>query len=124
MLKLVLEMNQTMNSHSQSIAKLEFQMEQLVHALNQIEEEELWDQSEDNSLYYMIEENASNSFHYELIQANIPLKCERIIDNEMEERKTELVLTFEPPENPIPFPVPLEMEYEPKDPFLQDLKEP
>jgi len=44
----------------------------------------------------MIDEDASSSSHYELIQANIPLRSERIIDNEMEERKNELILTFEP----------------------------
>jgi hypothetical protein len=47
----------------------------------------------------------------------------KIIDNEMEERKNELVLTFEPLKYPIPFPVPHEKEYEHKDPFLQDLEE-
>jgi hypothetical protein len=69
----------------------------------------------------MIDENASSNSLDELIQANIPLRRERIIDIKMEERKNE---NFEPLENPIPFPVPLEMEYKPKDPFLQDLKEP
>jgi hypothetical protein len=59
-----------------------------------------------------------------LIQANITLRSEGIIDNEMEENKNELVLTVEPPKDPIPHPVPLEMEYAPKDPFLQDLEEP
>jgi hypothetical protein len=109
---------QLVHSHSQSIAKLEFQVEELVHELNQTKEEELWSQSKDNSPYYMVDEDASSSSHYELIQANIPLRSERIVDNKMEERKNELVLTFEPSENPIPFPVPLEKEYEPKDPFL------
>jgi hypothetical protein len=110
-----------MHSHFQSIAKLEFQVEQLVHALNQTEEEELWSQFQDNSPQYMIDEDSSSSFHDELIQANIPLRRERIINNEMEERKNE---HFEPPKDPIPYPVPLEMEYEPKDQFLQDLQEP
>jgi hypothetical protein len=50
----------------------------------------------------MIDDDASSTFHDELIQVNIPLRSEKIIDNEMEERKNELVLTFEPPEDPIP----------------------
>jgi uncharacterized coiled-coil protein SlyX len=80
-----------MGPHSQSIAKLEFQMKQLLHALNQIEEEELCDLSKDNSPHYMIDENASNSSHDELIQANIQLRRERIIDNEMEERNNNIM---------------------------------
>jgi hypothetical protein len=72
----------------------------------------------------MIDDDASSTFHDELIQVNIPLRSEKIIDNEMEERKNELVLTFEPPEDPIPYPVPLEMEYAPKDPFLLVFEEP
>jgi hypothetical protein len=63
-------------THFQSIAELEFQVEQLVQALNLIEEDELWGQSEDNSPYYMIDEDTSSSSHYELIQANIPLRSE------------------------------------------------
>jgi hypothetical protein len=96
-------------------------VEQLVHALNQIEEGELWAQSGDNPPYYVIDEDASRISHYELIQANILLRSERIINNEMEERKNELVLMFESLGNPIPFPVPLKKESEPKDPFLQRL---
>jgi hypothetical protein len=42
----------------------------------------------------------------------------------LEERKNELVLTFKPPKNPIPFPVPLEKEYEPSALFPHHLKEP
>jgi hypothetical protein len=72
----------------------------------------------------MINETASNSFHDELIQANIPLRRERILDNKMGERKNKLVLTFETLEDPIPYSAPFEMEYEPKDSFLQDLEEP
>jgi hypothetical protein len=72
----------------------------------------------------MIDEDASSTSHVELIQANIQLRRERIIDNEMEERENELVLTFEPLKDPIPLPVPLEMEYASKDHFLQDLEEP
>jgi hypothetical protein len=69
----------------------------------------------------MIEEDTSSSSHYELIQANTALRSERIIDNEMEERKNE---HFELLEDPILYPVPLEMEYKPKYPFLQHLEEP
>jgi len=72
----------------------------------------------------MIDVNASSNSYDELIQANIPLRSERIIDNEMEEKKNELILTFEPPKDPIPHPAPFEIEYAPKDPFLQNLKEP
>jgi glycerol-3-phosphate responsive antiterminator len=39
---------QFLNSNSQSIAMLESHVEQLVNALNQIEEDELWSQSETN----------------------------------------------------------------------------
>jgi len=39
----------------------------------------------------MIDENASNSSHDELIQANIQLRRERIIDNEMEERNNNIM---------------------------------
>jgi hypothetical protein len=72
----------------------------------------------------MIDVNASSNSYDELIQANIPLRSERIIDNEMEEKKNELILTFEPPKDPIPHPAPFEMEYEPKDSFNQNLKKP
>jgi hypothetical protein len=100
---------QLLHSHTQSIAKLEFQVEQLVNALNQIEEEKLWSQFEDNSLYYMIDGNASSSSHYEQVQANTTLRT--MVDNEVEERKDE---HFELPNNPNPYPAPLEMEYESK----------
>jgi len=56
-----------------------------------------------------------------MIQANIPLRSERIIDNEMEDRKNE---HFDPPEDPIPYTVPLEMEYEPNAHFPHHLEEP
>jgi len=115
-------LNQAVNSQSQSLSKLEFQVEQIA---NQIEEDELWSQLEANPKeQYMIDEDASSTSHDELIQPNIPLRSERIIANEMEERENELVLTFEPPEDPIPHTIPLEMEYEPKDPFFQDLEKP
>lgn len=42
----------------------------------------------------------------------------------MEKRENELVLTFELPKDPIPHLVPLEMEYAPKDHFIQDLEVP
>jgi hypothetical protein len=88
---------QLLHSKSQSLAKLEFQMELTTNALNQIEEVEFWSQSEVDPIeQYMIDEDASSSSHDELVQANIPLSSERIIDNEVEERRNELVLTFEP----------------------------
>jgi hypothetical protein len=129
MLKLLSEINQKvdsqnqiLNSHTQSITKLEANMEQIA---NQIEEEELWSQFEASPKeLYMIDDDDSSSSRDELIQANRSLRSERIIDHEMEERKNELVLTFEPPKDPIPHPVPLEMEYTLKDQFLQDLEEP
>jgi hypothetical protein len=122
--------------HSQAIAKIEAQIESVVQAIakleaqmeqiaNQIEEEELWNQSEAiPKEQYMIDDNASSNSYDELIQANIPLRSERIIDNEMEEKKNELVLTFEPPKDSIPHPAPLEMEYAPKDSFHQNLAKP
>jgi hypothetical protein len=69
----------------------------------------------------MIDENVSTSPHYELIQANILLRSERIIYNEMEDRRYE---HFELSEDPIPYPVPFEMEYEPSAPFPHHLEEP
>jgi hypothetical protein len=42
----------------------------------------------------------------------------------MEEMKDELVLIFELPKNSIPFPVPLEKEYEPSALFPHHLNEP
>jgi hypothetical protein len=96
-------------------------VEQLVNAPNQIEEDELWSQFEDNSPYYMIDEDDSSSSHYNKVQANITLKSERIIDNEMEEMKNE---HFEPPKNPNPYPIPLEIEYELNAHFHHHLEEP
>jgi hypothetical protein len=76
---------QLLHSHFQSIAKLKFQVERLVKALNQIEEEELWSQSKDNSSYYMIDEIASSSSHHEHVQGNTTLR--RIIENEVGEKE-------------------------------------
>jgi hypothetical protein len=66
------EMSQTVKSHSQllhskskSLAKLEFQVEQID---NKIEEDELWSQSKANPKeQYMIDEDASTTSHDELI---------------------------------------------------------
>jgi len=55
----------------------------------------------------MIDEDTSISSHYELIQANISLKSEKIIDKEMAERKNENIKLRE---DPIPHSVPLERE--------------
>jgi len=116
----IAEIEAQMGSMVQAIAKLKAQMEQIV---NQIEEYELWSQSYAiPKEQYVIDDDASSNSHDELIQTNIPLRSERIIDNEMEEKKNELVLTFEPPKDPIPHPAPFEMEYAPKDPFLQNLE--
>jgi hypothetical protein len=57
-----------LNSHSQSIAKLEFQVKQLGNALNQKEEGKLVSQPEASPEgHYMIDENASSSSHHEQV---------------------------------------------------------
>ncbi len=74
---------------------------------NQIEEEEFWSQLEANPKeQYMIDDDASSGSHDELIQANITLRSEGIIDNEMEEMKNE---HFEPPKNPNPYSAPVSL---------------
>lgn len=59
---------QLLNSNSQSIAKLKFQVKQLANALNRREEGKLPSQPEANPKgHYMIDENALSSSHHEQV---------------------------------------------------------
>jgi hypothetical protein len=79
------EMSHTVNSHSQSIAKLEAQVELIANILNR-EEEELQSQPMANpDEYYMIDESTY------LEQAIATLRSEEVVKNHVEERKEEQI---------------------------------
>jgi hypothetical protein len=125
-----------LHSHSKSIAKLEFQIGQLVNALSQREEGKLPSQPMANPKgHYMIDENASNNSRHEQVQAITKLRSGGIINNQVEEKRTEKI---GPPETPnmatkgkgmisvVPYSAthPLETQYKPKASFPQRLKKP
>jgi hypothetical protein len=83
---------QLLHSHSQSISKREFQIGQLANSLSQREEGKLPSQPMANPKgHYMIDENASSSSHHEKVQAITNLRRGRIINNQVEEKRTEQI---------------------------------
>jgi uncharacterized coiled-coil protein SlyX len=84
------EMSHTVNSHSQSIAKLETQMGQMANALNRMEEGMLTSQPVVNPKgLYMVNETS----HLEQIQAITTLRSGRVVDNHVEKKKEEQLET-------------------------------
>jgi hypothetical protein len=84
------EMARTVNSHSQSIAKLETQMGQMANTLNRREEGKLPSQPVVNPKgLYMVNETS----HLEQIQAITTLRSGRVVDNHVEEKKEEQLET-------------------------------
>jgi hypothetical protein len=84
------EMSQTVNSHSQSIAKLEAQVGQIANTLNRREEGKLPSQPFVNPKgLYMVNETS----HLEQIQAITTLRSGRVVDNHVEEKKEEQLET-------------------------------
>jgi uncharacterized coiled-coil protein SlyX len=84
------EMSHTVNSHSQSIAKLETQMGQMANALNRMEEGKLTSQPVVNPKgLYMVNETS----HLEQIQAITTLRSGRVVDNHVEGKKEEQLET-------------------------------
>jgi uncharacterized coiled-coil protein SlyX len=78
------EMSQTVNSHSQSIAKLEAQVGQITNTLNRREEGKLPSQPVVNPKgLYM----ANETSHLEQIQAITTLLSGRVVDNHVEEEE-------------------------------------
>ncbi len=75
---------QLVHSHTQSIAKLEFQMGQLANALNKREEEKLPSQPVSNPRgQYMAQENQLNTIHHEQANALTTLRSGRVVDNKI-----------------------------------------
>jgi uncharacterized coiled-coil protein SlyX len=84
------EMSQTVNSHSQSISKLEAQVRQIANTLNRREEGKLPSQPVINPKgLYMVNETS----HLEQIQAITTLQSGRVVDNHVEEKKEEQLET-------------------------------
>jgi uncharacterized coiled-coil protein SlyX len=80
------EMSRTVNSHSQSIAKLETQMGQMANTLNRREEGKLPSQPVVNPKgLYMV--NATS--HLDQVQAITTLRSGKLVDNQVEEKKDE-----------------------------------
>jgi uncharacterized coiled-coil protein SlyX len=80
------EMSRTVNSHSQSIAKLETQMGQMANTLNRREEGKLPSQPVINPKgLYMV--NATS--HLDQVQAITTLRSGKLVDNQVEEKKDE-----------------------------------
>ena len=80
-------MSQTVNSHSQSIAKLETQVGQIANTLNRREEGKPPSQPMVNPKgHYMVNEDAS---HHQQVQAITALRSRRLVDNQVEEKKDE-----------------------------------
>jgi hypothetical protein len=126
---------QLLNSHSQSIAKLETQIGQLANSLNRRAEVKLPSQPIANPKgQHMPDGNASSSSHHEQVQAIIVLRSGRVVDNKVEERKDEQTgppkkpnlandkgVSNEVPSSATPT---FETPNEPKAPFPEHLKEP
>jgi uncharacterized coiled-coil protein SlyX len=80
------EISHTVNFHSQSIAKLETQMGQMVNTLNRREEGKLPSQPVVNHKgLYMV--NATS--HLEQVQAITTLRSRKLIDNQVEDKRDE-----------------------------------
>jgi uncharacterized coiled-coil protein SlyX len=81
------EISHTVNSHSQSIAKLETQVGQIANTLNKREEGKLPSQPVVNPKgHYMVNEDTS---HHQQVQAITTLRSGRLVDNQVEEKKDE-----------------------------------
>ena len=75
---------QLLNSHSQSIAKLEGQVGQLANPLNQRKEGKLPSQPVANPQgQYMVDGSASGSVPHEQVQAVTTLRSGRVVDNKV-----------------------------------------
>jgi hypothetical protein len=84
--QIVGEIHQTVNSHSQSIAKLETQMGQMANTLNRREEGKLPSQPVVNPKgLYMV--NATS--HLEQVQAITTLRSGKLVDNQVEDKRDE-----------------------------------
>jgi uncharacterized coiled-coil protein SlyX len=89
------EMSQTINSHSQSIAKLEAQVEQIANTLNRREEGKLPSQPVVNPKgLYMVNETS----HLEQIQAITTLRSGKLGDNQVEDKRYEHIEVSETPQ--------------------------
>jgi uncharacterized coiled-coil protein SlyX len=117
------EMSHTVNSHSQSIAKLETQMGQMANTLNRREEGKLPSQPVINPKgLYMIDEESSHQH----VQSITTLRSGKLVDNQVEKKKeahtdkgkqviTETSTSADPS---------LEIPYVPRAPFPERLKAP
>jgi len=87
MLKFMSKMDQIFNSHSQAIARIEVQMEQMANTLNMREEEELQSQWVANlDGHYMVDE--STSYHE---QAITTINNGEVVETHVKERKEEQI---------------------------------
>jgi hypothetical protein len=87
MLKFMSKMDQALNSHSQSIARIEVQMVQMANTLNRMEAEELQSQRVANlDGHYMVDE--STSYHE---QAITTIKNGEVVETHLKERKEEQI---------------------------------
>jgi hypothetical protein len=120
------------NSHSQSIAKLEAQMGQMANTLNKREDGTLPSQPMANPKgHYMVEGNTS---HHQQVQAITTLRSGRRVDNHVQEKVDEQTESphnlqkekgtqerTEASSSSAPTP---KMPYDPQAPFPECLKEP
>jgi hypothetical protein len=84
--QIVGEMHQTVNSHSQSIAKLETQMGQMANTLNRREEGKLPSQLVMNPKgLYMVNEETSQQH----VQSITTLRSGKLVDNQVENKRDE-----------------------------------
>jgi hypothetical protein len=80
------ELSQTVNTHSQSIAKLKTQMGQLANTLNRREEGKLPSQPVMNPKgLYMVDEETSHQH----VQSITTLRSGKLVDNQVREKKDE-----------------------------------
>jgi hypothetical protein len=118
-----------LNSHSQSIAKLEGQVGQLANALNQRREGKLPSQPVANPKgQYMVDGNAFGSGTHEQVQAVTTLRSGKTVDNQVGLGATEedepLPNPNWPPKNPNEkLKTTLETPYEPRAPFPERFKD-
>jgi hypothetical protein len=121
---------QLLNSHSQSIAKLEGQVGQLTNAFNQIKEGKLPSHPIANPKgQYMVDGSASGSTTHEQVQAVTTLRSGRTIDNQVRQKDTKEDESRSNPKIPIENPkdklkITPEIPYEPRAPFPERFNEP
>jgi hypothetical protein len=83
------EISHIINSHFQSIAKLETQVGQIANTLNKREEGKLPSQLVVNPKgHYMVNEDTS---HHQQVQAITTLRSGKLVDNQVEEKKDEQI---------------------------------